>query len=956
MSSIYDDYERLAIQYKNEYGENTVVVYQLGGFFEIYSIDNGLVDIKGIADILNIQVSKKNKDIESVNRVNCLMAGWPIHAMSKFIPILVKHNYTIVIVEQFENTDPTQKAKFDRKVTQVVSKGTYLDSLTNEQQTIGNYLMCVYMEYISDYKTNKQLFSFGLTVLESSTGQTHCFEVASKENDPNLGVDELYRIKCQYPPSEIIFISNSDPEIKAFYPKLVQCLKLQSVNVINCLDLKCKDVFKVHHQNFVISKVFNNIGLLSPIEFVNLEKNPNCCISYVYLLQYLFNHNENLLSKLSVPKNDCFASQKLVLSHNSADQLDLNNDFLKYLNKCVTTMGKRYFRHQFFNPISNVYDLRNAYDSIEEYRNKGIDWINEARKDLKYVYDIERLFRRVSMLTASSDDLCNIYTSVSILNNYIDPASEDLRKTCTDLLSFLHENINVNSNTSLNIFNEGIFENYDLVIQQLSKNIHQLHSIVDHLNNTFENKNYFKLVKTDRDGYYLTCTNARFLEINKSLQSFKCDNFDYASIKVTKQTSNVKITHKFIDELSNNIKFNEESLNKCIKMAMLQINEKFSGTYNKSFDIISKFACVFDYQITGAYLSLVNHYCKPEIEDLYEQDSFIHCENLRHPIVELIDDSVQFVGNNIELCQKGSKGLLLYGLNAAGKSTLMKSIALCVIMAQSGMYVPASQFKYFPYNSLFTRITKGDDISNGQSTFMIEIQELRNIFKRSNRNSLVIGDELCSGTESASAIGIVSAGLHTLSLKNNCTYVFASHFHDLTSVPEIKELESLNKLKIKHLHVEYDPVSGKLIYDRKLRDGQGLTTYGIEVCKALNISHDFITHANNIRQHYMERTNTTIENNRNVNFVKSSRYNVKAKLLECAICKTKGTEMHHIHHQKDANELGYIGNVKKNRLFNLVSLCEKCHDKTHNDELIIHGYIKTSNGIELNFETNKNKI
>ena len=158
-------------------------------------------------------------------------------------------------------------------------------------------------------------------------------------------------------------------------------------------------------------------------------------------------------------------------------------------------------------------------------------------------------------------------------------------------------------------------------------------------------------------------------------------------------------------------------------------------------------------------------------------------------------------------------------------------------MAQAGFYVPCSSFEYYPYTQLFTRILNNDNLFTGQSSFAIEMSELRSILLRANKNSLVLGDELCSGTENISAISIVSAGLKTLS-DIKCSFIFTSHLHQLMNLSLIQQIQNL---KIYHLKIVYDQEKDILIYDRKLENGSGPAIYGLEVCKAMDLGNEFIS-------------------------------------------------------------------------------------------------------------------
>ena len=266
----------------------------------------------------------------------------------------------------------------------------------------------------------------------------------------------------------------------------------------------------------------------------------------------------------------------------------------------------------------------------------------------------------------------------------------------------------------------------------------------------------------------------------------------------------------------------------------------------------------------------------------------------------------------------------------------MKSIGLSIIMAQCGMFAPCEDMIFRLYDKIFTRIPSGDDLFKGQSTFAVEIAELRNILKRSNENSLVIGDELASGTESVSAVSIVASGIINL-IELKSSFVFATHLHDLTGLQKIKDLK---ELKVYHMSVVYDESLKKLIYNRKLEEGQGNTIYGLEVCRSLDMSEKFLINANEFRRELLDV-------HQNIINPQTSKYNPEVFMNLCGVCGNKAEDIHHIIPQENADVDGYIGIHHKNEKHNLVSLCKDCHIKLHQGKILIEGYVNTSEGLEL---------
>ena len=341
----------------------------------------------------------------------------------------------------------------------------------------------------------------------------------------------------------------------------------------------------------------------------------------------------------------------------------------------------------------------------------------------------------------------------------------------------------------------------------------------------------------------------------------------------------------------------------------------------------------FDFINSGALLALKKGYCKPKIKQ--HSNSYFKAKELRHPIVEDINNMIDYKPHNIELGKKVN-GLILYGINGSGKSTLMKSIGINIILAQIGYYVAAKKFTYYPYKSIFTRIRGNDNLFKKQSSFYVEMTELKAIMKRNNNNTLVLADEVCRGTEEKSANIIVASIIHEL-CRNNASFITATHLHSLITLPTIKNLDKIN---IKHISVDY--IDNNLIFSRKLLDGPGDNYYGLKVAKFLLNCSDFNKITSNIEKEYI----TTIEN---IKLNQKNRYNDMI-IDKCYICNCKkNLEVHHIIFQKDCNKYHVIDkpHIKRHSQYNTVCLCSKCHDMVDNNNIIITGYNDTIKGREL---------
>jgi DNA mismatch repair protein MutS len=240
-----------------------------------------------------------------------------------------------------------------------------------------------------------------------------------------------------------------------------------------------------------------------------------------------------------------------------------------------------------------------------------------------------------------------------------------------------------------------------------------------------------------------------------------------------------------------------------------------------------------------------------------------------------------------------------------------------------------------------TRICGNDNIYKGMSSFVVEMTELRNIIQRADKNSLIIGDEICSGTEAISGICIVSSAINEL-LNKKTSFIFTSHLHELPTINLIKDRK---ELKIYHMHIEIT-ADNKIIYERKLKEGQGSNIYGIEVCKSLDMPIDFMTNAEKIRKELLGINDKLLE-------TKKSNYNSCLFMDICQICKkNKSEDTHHINYQSFSNENGFFENFHKNNKHNLVNICRECHDKEHSGQINIEGYKQTNEGVILDVKYN----
>ena len=945
-----EDYLEYTKIYKEKYGDKCVVLMQVGSFFELYTIyPNSDVspnnDVYFIAELCGIQTSRKNKTVAEISIANPVMAGFPLASLPKFRDKILSSNYTIVLVEQV--SDPPNPV---RKVTDIISPGTNVN-IVNKRS---NYIMVIYYEVIEGY------IIAGISGIDLSTGKTFVYEVSSTKDDPEFANDEVFRYISTYNPSELIIISEAIGD--DYKKRILKNLNINNIRVHYKWDKYEHLSFfsNINKQRDILEKVFVvKKGFLSIIEILNLERYNNARFSLCCLLEFAYEHNSDIVKGLEEAPEVFEMNKNMTIEFNSAIQLNVlglypgDQPLIEILNRCSTAFGYRTFKERLLQPMIDVQAINRTYDDVDDLLIDSKYLI--ARKHLAAIMDLERLKRKMKTHRMAPHDWVSFNDALlstkeirnmlefpdisiadidSIISQYIDII--DLEEAGKYNLTNLQDKSNC-----INFFKKGVFLDIDALFDKYNKSYDIINASCEKITQIGDNDTTMcKVENNNRDGYYLTITKKRYETALKT----KRDMMNSFEKKLLSSSSTTyKLTNAAIIKESNNIAEYSQQISQLVLSHYKEFVIKFIDSTVDTFDLIIKYLIRVDIAANSAKNAYDYCYVRPVIDcdatagESYDGSSFIEAVDMRHPIIERIQDDFQYVGNNISL---NKNGILLYGINASGKSSFMKAVGLNIIMAQAGMFVSASSFKYFPYHSIFTRISGLDNIYKGMSSFTVEMTELRNILKRCNKYSLVIGDEICCGTESISAISIVASGIDTL-IQKGASFIFASHLHELTKLKTIKNNISSSKLFVKHIRITFDE-NNNIIYDRIIQDGQGSNTYGIEVCRSLDMPIDFMKNAE-LNRKEVEGINSNIINK------KSSRYNSKIVIDMCNICnKNKADETHHIIYQHTADKDGFINNAfHKNAKHNLVAICKECHHKEHSGKIKIECWVSSSKGRKL---------
>jgi len=836
----------------------------------------------------------------------------------------------------------------------------------------------------------------------------HQIDTPSLKSISPSDFDYVERYISIYNPSELIILYNSefitDKFLNSFYNYIG--IHNKSIHTIDKLDIhnpfhtsiqKCE---KQSMQMEILHQYYKKIDISYFMNICRFHEYSIACQSFVFLLEFIYYHNPTLIEYLQLPVME-YETNNLYLGNHSLKQLNIisnervygnKSSILDFMNRCVTDMGKRHFKEVLLHPITCVNTLNNRYNNIEKLMGLKKEGIQKIRKQLLSVIDMERLlrsiiiknentsFQHIQKWEQSLHVLHTIFSSHNKLLSTLElkhPLSKVI-ENIQNIHTYMSSNINNKYNTYDDIeeyktddieggkINNMLFfvKNYDQELDDMYDKyklcVSKIHTLRDYLTNMIKEKSpiqtkkdvqYIRIHHMDKTGYYFKITNSRakiFKSIidkqkQKSDDSLKQNNDtlinDFSLNEITFQTatgSDKKISSPYIDELFNDIRSLRVSLMEkhieCYKRFLLQLVEM-----RDNHTIINEYVEDFDFTLSNSFHSIEYNYSKPIICNNKNNDnkSYITIEKGRHPLIEVLYQDEIYVHNDVSLTYD-NRGMLIYGTNAVGKSSLIKSIGIMIILAQSGCFVPCSNMTYYPFHKLYTRILGNDNLFKGLSTFAVEMTELNVILRDSDEYSLVLGDELCSGTESGSAMSLFLAGLRYLD-KNNVKYMFATHFHEITKMKAIDDIQSMS---IKHMEVKYDKEKDILIYNRKLKDGPGNNIYGLEVCKSLKLPDDFLEDANMIRLEI--NPEYTIFSERN-----NSRYNSLKIKENCEICGKISNDIHHIQEQTHANEYGFIDTFHKNHKGNLLSICKKCHDKIHYENMEYSGKIKTSEGMML---------
>lgn len=789
------------MQTKEEY-KDCILFYRLGDFYEMF-FDDALTASKE----LEITLTGKNCGLEE----RAPMCGIPYHAVDSYLNRLVSKGYKVAICEQVE--DPkTAKGIVKREVIRVVTPGTNLDT-QGLDETKNNYIMCIV--YMAD--------RYGLSVADVTTGE---YLVTELDSQTKL-MDELYK----FMPSEIVcneafYMSGLDlDDLKNRLHMAIYSLEAWYFD-----DALCRETLQEHFK-------------VASLEEIGLSDYECGMIASGALLKYLEETQKNSLSHMSRLTRYATGNY-MVLDSATRRNLELvetlrekqkRGSLLWVLDKTKTAMGARTLRKYVEQPLIDKKSIVKRLDAVAELKDNAI-CREEIREYLNPVYDLERLVGKITYQSANPRDLIAFQSSLSMLPSVkciLKDMESDLLKEIYEELDPLEELCDlvgraIQEEPPLAMKEGGIIKDgYNEEVDRLRKAKSEGKNWLADLETKEREKTGIKNLRIRYNkvfGYYLEVTN-----------SFKDLVPDYYTRKQTLANAERYIIPE-LKELEDTILGAEDKLCALEYELYCEVRNTIAAELTR-IQRTAKAVAKLDVIASLALVAERNNYVRPKINE----KGVIDIRDGRHPVVEKMIPNDMFIANDTYLDDKKQRISIITGPNMAGKSTYMRQAALIVLMAQLGSFVPASSANIGLVDRIFTRVGASDDLASGQSTFMVEMNEVANILRNATSKSLLILDEIGRGTSTFDGLSIAWAVVEYISNSKllGAKTLFATHYHELT------ELEG----KISNVNNYCIAVKEKgddIVFLRKIVKGGADKSYGIQVAKLAGVPDPVINRAKEI--------------------------------------------------------------------------------------------------------------
>ena len=801
------------LETKEQY-KDCILFYRLGDFYEMFFDD-------AITAARELEITLTGKDCGQEERAP--MAGVPHHAAEMYISRLIAKGYKVAICEQLE--DPkTAKGIVKRGVIRVVTPGTIVESNMLEERK-NNYIMSIF----------KSGIYFGISVCDISTGEFYAVEIKDNNNFPQL-LDEIAR----YSPSELVINSN-----------LADCTEEMS---------KIRERFNAYITRFqdkffdtkpdIIKLRFNLVDTnQKPIE--NIEERSfavasiNALIEYIEQTQMTSLDHINKITIYQISKYmslDMNARRNLEITEKMRDK-SKKGTLLWVLDKTSTSMGGRHLRRWLNDPLIDTLEINRRLEAVKELKD-NVMLRGDVIDNLKKVYDIERLAGKMAYGNANARDMITLKNSLArlpevktVLQTTESPMLKDIYENL-DELQDIYELIerSIVDDPPMTVKDGGIIKmGYDEEVDKLKTATTEGKNWIIQLEADEKEKTGIKNLKVGFNKVF-----GYFIEVTKS----NLDQVPERYVRKQTLTNAERYITEELKNLENQILGAEEKVVSLEYDLFTKIREEIAknivrlqktATMISTLDVLASFAQVAEDM----------NYCMPQVDN----SGLIDIKGGRHPVIEKMLGTGEFVENDTYLDKDENRLSIITGPNMAGKSTYMRQVALITLMAQVGSFVPAEEAKIGVVDKIFTRVGASDDLSMGQSTFMVEMMEVATILKEATPNSLVILDEIGRGTSTYDGLSIAWAVAEYIANKEKCgaKTLFATHYHELTELEE--KIEG-----VKNYSIAVKEKGEDIIFLRKIVRGGTDESYGIHVARLAGVPKMVTEEANKILKS-LERKN-----------------------------------------------------------------------------------------------------
>ncbi len=801
MSDTNAKYSPMIMQYleiKKNYPD-TLILFRLGDFYELF-----FEDAKIASKVLELVLTGKNAGVED----KIPMCGVPYHAINSYIETLIKNGYKVGIVEQLEDPALSKNKLVKRDVIQIITPGTLINIGLKEKDN--NYIA-----YVDDY-TN----FYTLAYCDLSTGELN---VVNVEHDIILLINELKALEVK----ELV----TTESFKNIYQAVIN-----------------------KHMNIFMTVSEDEAMPLEIYEITSKIKDIRQANSISKLIYYLTNTQKRTIEYLKVA-NVVKNSEFMQLDSNSTLNLELTRTIKSddrygslfwLLDKSKTAMGARLLKKFIIKPLCNVDEINERLDIVEILSNNYLVR-QELINQLDEVYDLERLIAKISYGNANARDLLQLKKSFVVMPDIKESLNKINLTSLANKINCLSEMTNklesaIVENPPLSVKEGGMIkDNYDSQLDDLKFASKDGKNYIANLENSEREKTGIKNLKIGFNkvfGYYIEVTNS-FLPLIK-------DEYNY----IRKQTTTN--SERFITpELKEKEKFILSADDKIMALEYELFNDlrNYIKTLTKQIQDVADVISFIDVMVSFAEVSSLNHYVRPT----FNTNNTLEVKNGRHPVMEAINKLNTYVPNDVTI-NDNEHFILISGPNMGGKSTFMKQVALASIMAQIGCFVAADSACLPVFDGIFTRIGASDDLISGQSTFMIEMNEVNYALQHSSEHSLILFDEVGRGTATFDGMALAQAIIEYICDKKKAITLFSTHYHELTALA--------NSIKgLVNLHAAVVENDDDVTFLYKMVLGATNKSYGINVARLAHLPDELLKRAKEILEIKESNGNVIVNTN-----------------------------------------------------------------------------------------------